>query len=55
MEENLLRRYLSKAAELMGITPAADTRASTGMSFGVIGITSSSIICVEYESATATM
>lgn len=37
----------------MGITPAGDTRASTGRSDGVVGITPSSRICSEYDSATA--
>jgi len=31
----------------MGITPSGDTRASTGRSDGVIGITPSSRICSE--------
>jgi len=37
----------------MGITPSGDTRASTGKSDEVIGITPSSRICSEYDSATA--
>lgn len=45
--------HLSCAAVVMGITPAGDTRASTGTSFGVTGITPSSIICTEYDNATA--
>jgi len=36
----------------MGITPAGDTRTSTGKSFKVTGIAPSSMICREYESAT---
>ena len=45
---------LLKAAVLIGAKPAGDTRASTGMSKGVTGIAPSSIICTEYDSATAT-
>jgi len=41
-----------KAAELIGITPSGDTRASTGISLEVTGITPSSSICCEYDSAT---
>lgn len=37
----------------MGIMPEGETRASMGTSLGVIGITSSSKICTEYERATA--
>lgn len=37
----------------MGITPSGDTRASIGASDEVIGITPSSSICWEYDSATA--
>lgn len=37
----------------MGTTPSGDTRASTGTSVEVIGITPSSSICCEYDSATA--
>ena len=37
----------------MGITPAGDTRASTGTSDEVIGITPSPSICSEYDRATA--
>lgn len=37
----------------MGIKPLGDTRASTGTSFGVTGITPSSTICTEYDRATA--
>lgn len=48
-----LQCYLSKAVWLIGITPIGDTRASTGMSFGVTAITPSSIICTEYDSTTA--
>ena len=45
--------HLSKAAALMGITPDGDTRASTGMSFGVADMIPSSMICKEYDRATA--
>ena len=45
--ERNTKQYLSKAAGLMGITPDDETRASTSTSFGVTGISSSSIICTE--------
>lgn len=45
--------HLFEAAALMGITPAGDTRASTRTSDKVIGMTPSSNICSEYDSATA--
>ena len=41
------------AAVLIGITPVEDTRASIETSCWVIGITPSSTICGEYDSATA--
>lgn len=41
------------AAGLIGMTPDAETRASTRTSWWVTGMTSSSIICTGYASATA--
>ncbi|GAY57011.1 hypothetical protein CUMW_176100 [Citrus unshiu] len=43
---------MSKATTLMGITPDRDTRASTGMSFRIVDMIHSSMICKEYDSAT---
>lgn len=45
--------YLSIATGLMGVIPDEVTIASTGTSYGVIGIIPLSKICKEYDSATA--
>lgn len=52
--DTFLQSYLSKAIGLMGMKPLGDTRASTGTSPGVTGMDPSSIICTEYDNATAT-
>lgn len=51
--DEFVQSHLLNAAVLMGITPSGDTRASIGTSDAVTGITPSSSICSEYDSATA--
>lgn len=50
--EGTYKWQLSVIAGLMGITPDGETSASIGTSVGVTGITPSSVICSEYDSAT---
>lgn len=51
--ESITQWQLLKEIGLIGIKPDGDTRASRRISEGVTGILSFSVICMEYDNATA--